>query len=69
MLLAIFVLFAVVLRLLTATILPKVRFPVPAFRVKSVVKPLIVLPKFKLLLVELKVLGLLPVRVTPPLNC
>ena len=69
MLLAIFVLFAVVLRLLTATVLPKVRFPVPAFRIKSVVKPLIVLLKFKLLLVELKVLGLLPARVTPPLNC
>ena len=34
MLLAIFVLFAVVLRLLTLTALSKVRFPAPAFRVK-----------------------------------
>ena len=58
---------AVVLRLLTATALPKVRFPVPAFKVKSVSVPFKVLLKLISLLVELKFLALLPVNVTPSL--
>ena len=59
---------AVVLRLLTATVLPKVRFPVPALRVKSVFVPFKVLLKLISLLVELKVLALFPVRLTAPVN-
>ena len=62
--LAILMLAAVALRLFRFTSPPKVRFPLPALRVKSLVVPFKVLLKLIALSPAAKVLALLPVKVT-----